>query len=356
MGGRRADLPMDRRADLVAKTSAPASLGDDSGLLEALRDCGLLGAGETAIFTPLTGGVSSDVFKAVTRDGPAMVVKRSIPRLRVAAEWLAPVERAQSEVAWIETARAIDGRFAPRILAVLAERNLFVMEYLDGATHPVWKDVMAAGRIDCAFAGKVGRDLALIHARTAGRSDMAARFNADEMFFALRISPFLLHAAKRHADVAARMRALAADLADRKIALAHGDISPKNILVGPAGPVFLDAECAVYGDPAFDLAFCLSHLLLKTVWLRDRRAAVMAAFDALRGAYGAGVTWEAAQAVSRRAAALIGALLLARVDGKSPAPYLTRAADKALVRRGAKQLLMAGGLDLDGVARLWRAS
>jgi aminoglycoside phosphotransferase (APT) family kinase protein len=337
----------------MTRTSAPASLSDQSGLLEALRDCGLLEAGEAAVFTPLTGGVSSDVFKAVTQGGRAMVVKRSIPRLRVAAQWLAPVERAQSETAWIETARAIDERFAPRILAVLAERHLFVMEYLDGATHPVWKEVMASGSVDVAFAGKVGRDLALIHARTAGRGDIRAKFNTDKMFFALRISPFLLHAAKRHADVAARVRALAADLAGRKIALAHGDISPKNILVGPDGPVFLDAECAVYGDPAFDLAFCLSHLLLKTVWLRDRREAVMAAFDALRDAYGAGVTWEAARATSRRAAALIGALLLARVDGKSPAPYLTRAADKALVRRGAKRLLTADGLDLDGVARLW---
>jgi len=43
----------------------------------------------------------------------------------------------------------------------------------------------------------------------------------------------------------------------------HGDVSPKNILVGPKGPVLLDAECAWFGEPAFDLAFCLNHLLLK---------------------------------------------------------------------------------------------
>ena len=51
-----------------------------------------------------------------------------------------------------------------------------------------------------------------------------------------------------------------------KLALVHGDVSPKNILCGPHGPVFLDAECAWYGDPAFDLAFCLNHMLLKCVW------------------------------------------------------------------------------------------
>ena len=30
--------------------------------------------------------------------------------------------------------------------------------------------------------------------------------------------------------------------------LVHGDVSPKNILVGPIGPVLLDAECATFGD------------------------------------------------------------------------------------------------------------
>ena len=51
-----------------------------------------------------------------------------------------------------------------------------------------------------------------------------------------------------------------------KLTLVHGDVSPKNILIGPDGPIFLDAECAWYGDPAFDLAFCLNHMLLKCLW------------------------------------------------------------------------------------------
>ncbi len=58
-----------------------------------------------------------------------------------------------------------------------------------------------------------------------------------------------------------------------KIALVHGDVSPKKVPAGPRGPVFLDAECAWYGDPAFDLAFCLNHLLLKCLWNRIGRAA-----------------------------------------------------------------------------------
>ncbi len=56
---------------------------------------------------------------------------------------------------------------------------------------------------------------------------------------------------------------VAAGVAEARIAVMQGDVSPKNILVAPHGPVFLDAETACLGDPAFDLAFCLNHLLLK---------------------------------------------------------------------------------------------
>src|SRR3546814_19356137 len=91
------------------------------------------------------------------------------------------------------------------------------------------------------------------------------------MFRALRVDPFLLYVAEHDAELAPALRALPADLSARKIALVHGDVSPTNILVGPDGPVFLDAECAVYADPAFALAFCTPHLLLKAFGLGDSR-------------------------------------------------------------------------------------
>ena len=327
---------------------------DEPGLLEALRACGVLAAGEPATLRPLTGGVSSDIFRVETGDGRILVVKRSIPRLRVREEWLAPVERIAGEVRWLKLARSIDPRLAPEVLAECPEAHVFAMEFLEPATHPVWKDEMAAGRVDPAFAAAVGRDLALIHARTAGRADIATAFDTYDFFFALRVSPFLLFTADHHPDVAARLRSLADDLGRRRVALMHGDVSPKNILVGPRGPVFLDAETTAYGDPAFDLAFCLTHLLLKTVWLRPHREAVMASFDALRAAYAAGLSWEPPEDISARTAALVAALLLARIDGKSPAPYLTDPADKDFVRRSAKMLLAVRELDLGILSRRWR--
>jgi Ser/Thr protein kinase RdoA (MazF antagonist) len=136
--------------------------------------------------------------------------------------------------------------------------------------------------------------------------------------------------------------------------LVHGDVSPKNILVGPAGPVLLDAECAWFGDPAFDLAFCLNHLLLKCAWVPAARAGYLACFDALAAAYLARVSWEEPALLEARAAALLPGLFLARVDGKSPVEYLTDEAWKQRVRDVARALLAQPVPRLQQVAQAWR--
>ncbi|MDE2008044.1 MAG: phosphotransferase, partial [Rhodospirillales bacterium] len=133
--------------------------------------------------------------------------------------------------------------------------------------------------------------------------------------------------------------ALAATTAATKRALVHGDVSPKNILAGPAGPVFLDAECAWWGDPAFDLAFCVNHLLLKCLWTPSATRGFLACFDALAYAYCASIVWEPPAELEARAARLLPGLFLARVDGKSPVEYITAEADKSRVRRVARALL-----------------
>ena len=301
-------------------------------IITALRRARLIGDAEPR-FEPLSGGVSCDVWKVAGIDG-AIVVKRALPRLRVAADWFAPVERITSEVRWLRRARAIDPRFAPEVLAELPAEHAIAMRFVPDM--PVWKDELIAGRIDPAFAAAIGRDLARIHAATAGEADT---FHSEDLFHALRIDPFFDYVAARDPLVAPAIRALAADLARRRIALVHGDVSPKNILVGADGPVFLDAECAVVGDPAFDIAFCTTHLLLKAVWLDTQADALRAAAQRLAAAYRAGVTWEPADELLARAGALTAALLLARVDGKSPAPYLSDD-DKALIRARARALLL----------------
>jgi len=303
-----------------------------------------MGFGMPRAMTALGGGVSCDVLAVDLADGRRICVKRALSKLRVAADWRAPPERAQAEVAWIRFAAGIEPGWAPKVLGEDRARHVFAMDLLP---WPVWKDELLKGRIDAAFAAQVGAALARIH-RESARSDIAAAFANQAQFHALRIEPYLLFTAERHPDVAPRLRAIADGVANARLGLMHGDVSPKNILVAPHGPVFLDAECACCGDPAFDLAFCLNHLLLKAVLNPKRAGQLLAAFAALKDAYAPDPALDA------RAAALLAALLLARIDGKSPVEYLTADADKDFVRRMAKAMLLRKPLCLDEVVSYWR--
>lgn len=321
-------------------------------LLPPLRRLGLIsGAPEVE---PLTGGVASDIW-LVREGGRSFVVKRALAKLRVAAEWHVPVSRNSAEAAWLQLAGEAAPGAAPRLIAHDAEHGFFVMEHLDAGSHPVWKSELREGRADPRFAADVGAALAAIHRATAGRVELAAGFNTDAIFRAIRLEPYLEYTAARHPAVAAALFALSDRTLSTKRALVHGDVSPKNILVGPAGPVLLDAECAWYGDPAFDLAFALNHLLLKGLWNGAALAEFVACFEALAGAYLARIDWEPREALEARASALLPALMLARIDGKSPVEYLTAEADKQQVRNFALTRLARPPVPLTHVSRDWAA-
>jgi hypothetical protein len=72
----------------------------------------------------------------------------------------------------------------------------------------------------------------------------------------------------------------------------------------------------------------------------------------MRESYFIGVDWEPVEALEARAAALLPALLLARVDGKSPVEYLN-SADQDRVRGVARSLIMAGPKHLGCIRQKW---
>ncbi|CAN0587200.1 unnamed protein product, partial [Laminaria digitata] len=199
-----------------------------------------------------------------------------------------------------------------------------------------------------------GKTLGRIHAAPADDADVVQRFATDDIFLSIRIEPYLLRTAEAHPDLSATLTALAETTATTRKVLVHGDVSPKNILIGPDGPVFLDAECAWYGDPAFDLAFCLNHLLLKCIWTPASTEGFLACFDSLSDAYLASADWEPVAGLERRAAALLPGLLLARIDGASPVEYITRDNDKNRVRRAARSALIHRPETLRDVRSLYR--
>jgi aminoglycoside phosphotransferase (APT) family kinase protein len=321
----------------------------------ALQDMDIVAAGERPRCRPLGGGVSSEIW-LIELPGRRLCLKRALPRLKVAQLWEAPIERNAYEVAWFRAAGRICPGAVPAIVGEDRPRGLFVMEYLDPATHPVWKERLRDGHADPAEAAAVGDRLVRIHRATAGDADIAREFATDDSFHALRLEPYLIATSRQHPDLAGSFRRLAATTAETHLALVHGDVSPKNILIGPGGPVFLDAECAWYGDPAFDLAFVLNHLLLKCLWNKRAAGGFLACFERLAETYLAGVGWEKPGALEARAARLLPGLLLARIDGKSPVEYVTDERDKARVRLVARHLLLAPVERLAAVRDAWAAS
>jgi aminoglycoside phosphotransferase (APT) family kinase protein len=321
------------------------------GILEALRRMRLLGQAD-APGERLTGGVSSDIWRVDLPSGP-VCVKRALAKLRVAADWQAPVERNRYEAAWMRRANEAVPGSAPALLGQDEASGALAMQFLPPSDHPLWKAQLRDGHADPDFAAHVAASLVRIHAASAADPTTGAEFPTDRIFFDIRLEPYLLATARAHPALAPMLQALVGQTQANRHALVHGDVSPKNILAGPAGPVFLDAECAWWGDPAFDLAFCLNHLLLKCLWTPAAAPGFLGCFDALSARYCDGVTWEPPRQLESRAARLLPGLFLARVDGKSPVEYITQESDKERVRRTAAALLRDPPDRLAAIRRAW---
>ena len=302
---------------------------------------------------PLTGGVSSDIWRIDLPGGP-ICVKRALAKLRVAADWQAPVERNLYEARWMRIASQAVPHATPALLGQDPASGTLAMAYLPSEHYPLWKTRLRDGIVEPVFAASVGRTLGRIHAATAAQPGLASEFPTDAIFFDIRLDPYLAQTGRAHPDLADRLHSLIETTQRNRHALVHGDVSPKNILCGPGGPVFLDAECAWWGDPAFDLAFCLNHLMLKCLWVPPARDALLDSFHAMTAAYLRLVAWEPAAALEARTAHLLPALFLARVDGKSPVEYVTRDDQRDKVRSVARRLLIDPPDRLASVAGAWK--
>jgi aminoglycoside phosphotransferase (APT) family kinase protein len=306
----------------------------DKDILFVLQKLGLIQADEHTRLTPLKGGVGSDIYKVQVNDR-VFVVKRALHKLRVSANWEAPIERSKYEVDWLRTVGSILPDSVPRILAYDGTSGVFAMEYCPPASFGIWKNDLMAGKVNKRFAAHIGEKLVAIHSRAANDPPLAKRFQTDHIFYAIRLEPYFVALSEKHPLVGNKLLQLSNKTLACHLSLVHGDMSPKNILVGPNGPVFIDAECAWFGDPAFDVAFCLNHLLLKCILRRSAAPDLLDAFDTLAATYLEGVDWEPQSTVEGRVGELLPALLLARVDGKSPVEYITDESDRNLVRETA---------------------
>lgn len=322
-----------------AQVADTAAFAGTDGTAAALVRMGLLTPGEEFESQALTGGVSSDIH-LIRTGSRAFVLKRALEKLKVAADWRAPLDRVASEAAWLEYAGGVVPGSCPRVLAFDGETFTMALEYLDPGVHLNWKSELLAGRVDPEVAASVASRLGRIHAASARQPELADRFANADLFESLRIEPYLVRAGAAVPEAREPLGRIIAGLRETRIGLVHGDVSPKNILVG-GDPVLLDAECATWGDPAFDAAFCLTHLTLKRLHLPAHAEALAAGAREFESAYLAEVDWEDQDAAASRIARIVPALLLARVAGASPVEYLDDAS-RAVVRDIAIDALRTG--------------
>jgi 5-methylthioribose kinase len=158
--------------------------------------------------------------------------------------------------------------------------------------------------------------------------------------------------AQRHPDLQPFVEQVVDEMARNSVCIVLADFSPKNILVSGPRLALVDFETGHYGDPAFDLGFFLSHLLLKTILHRDRFAEYAGLTTHFWQAYRAGLELSptdhrwGAPPLETRALGHLALCLWARIDATSKIDYLPDPASQNIVRDFCRGLICnppAGG-------------
>jgi 5-methylthioribose kinase len=300
-----------------------------------LRSTGRVPADAPIEVRELPGGVSNLVLRvSLPASGEQFVLKQARDRLRVKDEWLCPVERIWREVEVLSichelltTSTGIEA-VVPQVLWEDRQNYCYAMTAAP-EHHKTWKELLLAGDTEHSrlLAVTAGRLLAQLHAGSWNNREIARRLDDRAYFDQLRIDPYYRHVARVHSDLAPAIQRLIDSVWQHRRCLVHGDFSPKNLLVWPAQLMLIDFEVGHYGDPAFDLGFFLTHLILKSIWAGARQSAYVAIADDFWRAYVAtlslAVPADELTSLEQRTLVNLSGCLLARIDGKSQVEYLS---------------------------------
>jgi len=286
----------------------------------------IISASDQAEVEVLTGGVSNVVL-AITTKNQKMVLKQALAELMVAQKWEADQRRAIVEANAIALFHKLSPDQVPNLVFLDPERFILILDRVPvGST--VWKSDLLDGVINPDIAEVLGRTLAQWH--NFGEKDKEARlqFMEDSLFEQLRIDPFYRFVAAKNDALKPIISRLINELEGDKTTIVHGDFSPKNIMVGMDDQVYiLDFEVTHVGNPVFDLAFLLAHLLCKKFRTDEplEEKLLGAAAERFINAY------EVIRPIDSSLSLHTALIALARVEGKSPVNYLDSSMQSALV-------------------------
>lgn len=208
------------------------------------------------------------------------------------------------------------------------ENNILWTEEIAPGAQPL-QQVLQRGDFDPRVARHTGRLLGAVHSTRHGEVSplwpSQDEDTANWLRFLRMRTTGILERADLPSPTTREVEALFADgrKAERTGMLSHLDAAPKNVLARPDGTAaLLDFELgAAVSDPAFDPAFLIGHYLLMGENLPDKRdAAQEAARAVVEGYLETGpppdAEWES------RLAGYAALVLIYRLYGSSPAPYL----------------------------------
>ena len=295
-------------------------------VLNYLIEKKIISASDQAEVEVLTGGVSNVVL-AITTKNQKMVLKQALAELMVAQKWEADQRRAIVEANAIALFHKLSPNQVPNLVFLDPERFILILDRVPvGST--VWKSDLLDGVINPDIAEVLGTTLAQWH--NFGEKDKEARlqFMEDSLFEQLRIDPFYRFVAAKNEVLKPVITKLINELEGDKTTIVHGDFSPKNIMVGMDDQVYiLDFEVTHVGNPVFDLAFLLAHLLCKKFRTDEPLEEKLLGASAERfiNAY------EVIRPIDSSLSLHTALIALARVEGKSPVNYLDSSKQSALV-------------------------
>jgi aminoglycoside phosphotransferase (APT) family kinase protein len=309
-------------------------------LLAYLRASGRIAADERISMHNLVGGVSNRTVLVQRPGGDDWVLKQALEKLRVAVDWFSSPTRIRREalgMRWLADLAPPDST-TPLIFEDEAH-YLLAMQAVP-RPHQNWKRLLLVGYLQRDHIQQFGELLGTIHRRSAEqRAALAPIFDDRSFFESLRLEPYYSYAAEQVPAAATFLHALVEETRACRLALVHGDYSPKNVLVHKKRLVLLDHEVIHFGDPAFDVGFSLTHLLSKAHHLPGQRIAFAEAAYHYWQVYcqtlGA-VDWL--PGLEARAVRHTLACLLARVAGRSPLEYLD-AAERACQQQAVLSLM-----------------
>jgi len=282
----------------------------------------------------LTGGVSNTVL-GITTNTISWVLKQALPELKVAEKWEADQRRAIVEADALRLFHTLSPKLVPELVFIDPERFVLIMERVP-LESTVWKADLLNGIFYPEVARELGKTLAEWHLFGAENPKYQAQFMEDSLFEQLRVDPFYRFVSARNPPLQTSISRLIDELESDHSTIVHGDFSPKNIMIDSNHHIYiLDFEVMHVGNPVFDLAFIMAHLLCKFFHApnADEAAELSNIAKTFLNAY-----LEHNQ-IAPTLVLHTALITLARVEGKSPVNYLSQSEQEKIQLLTKKVLL-----------------